>query len=800
MHNSSADDPLRHGHALLIGNSHYSGWPPLEDVPLQLKQLKEGLEHHFDTVEMVHDLKTDELRDTINRFILVNGNEASARLLIYYAGHGYTEIIRNENRGHITGVDTPYVDGSPQAYRLARLKSITMGEIKAPLERSPANSILFIFDSCFAGTIFTNRAGNDPPRPLTKDIVTQLMQRPAREFITAGSSNQRVPAHSPIPGFFLAALNGAADPYKWGVISSTEIHKYLFDRVLDIRDINLTPQVGKLPNPDFAEGAFLFRVLDSTMRTPDEDVSTRLYREKADKGDASAQVDLAWLYQNGLGGLSKDDREAARLLKLAADQGDARGQYNLGLFNLQGRGGLPKDDGEAARLFKLAADQGNAAAQATLALFYSQGLGGLSKDDREAVRLFKLAADQGNTRGQNNLGLFYEQGRGGLPKDDREAARLYKLAADQGDPRAQNNLGVFYEQGRGGLSKDDREAAHLFKLAADQGDATAQNTLGVFYQHGRGGLPKDDREAARLFQLAADQGDPRAQNNLGVFYQHGRGGLSKDDREAARLFKLAADQGDATAQNTLGVFYQHGRGGLPKDDREAARLFKLAADQGDATAQNNLGLFYEQGRGGLPKDDREAARLFKLAADQGDARAQKNLGLFYEREAARLFKLAADQGTAATVETPRTFLDRLSKYSTAVLSINGAVCAATGFAALYVLAVVMRTGAWHWPEVGAVWTMVVACAVYGAVGGVLRKRFSILAAAAIPLLVPFIGGWVGIVTFAPDSADLDQLINSIVVVSVASLSAAVGVCLSFVFIKFGMVGRTTGEAMHRIDP
>ena len=31
-----ADDPLRHGHALLIGNAHYKDrrWPPLEDVPL----------------------------------------------------------------------------------------------------------------------------------------------------------------------------------------------------------------------------------------------------------------------------------------------------------------------------------------------------------------------------------------------------------------------------------------------------------------------------------------------------------------------------------------------------------------------------------------------------------------------------------------------------------------------------------------------------------------------------------------------------------------------------------------------
>ena len=36
------------------------------------------------------------------------------------------------------------------------------------------------------------------------------------------------------------------------------------------------------------------------------------------------------LYQDGIGGLPKDDREAVRLFKLAADQGHARGQHNLG--------------------------------------------------------------------------------------------------------------------------------------------------------------------------------------------------------------------------------------------------------------------------------------------------------------------------------------------------------------------------------------------------------------------------------------------------------------------------------------
>ena len=52
--------------------------------------------------------------------------------------------------------------------------------------------------------------------------------------------------------------------------------------------------------------------------------------------------------------------------KLAADQGNVFAQTNLGFFYEQGRGGLLKDDREAARLYKLAADRGDDFAQAGL--------------------------------------------------------------------------------------------------------------------------------------------------------------------------------------------------------------------------------------------------------------------------------------------------------------------------------------------------------------------------------------------------------------------------------------------------
>jgi hypothetical protein len=184
--------------------------------------------------------------------------------------------------------------------------------------------------------------------------VAQLIEKPARDIITAGTSTQTMPAHSPIPDLFLAAVSGGADPYKWGVASTAQIHDYLLDQ---IRNPGLTPQGGRLDDPNFAEGRFLFRVLN--LPQPQEANTIEVYRERAASGDAIAQVQLGYLYDHGKSGLAKDQREAARLYTLSANQGNAQAEANLGVFYGDGLGGLAKDEREAARLFKLSADQGD---------------------------------------------------------------------------------------------------------------------------------------------------------------------------------------------------------------------------------------------------------------------------------------------------------------------------------------------------------------------------------------------------------------------------------------------------------
>lgn len=262
---AQTDDPLRHGHALLIGISEYDdvSWPPLDDVPLQLESLRRALKPHFDTVEVAENLTTDRLWQKIDQFLRDYGNNSTARLLIYYAGHGYTELIPlyNESRGYITGTDTPSIASrTRRAFDAARLRSISMARIRAPLQEILARHVIFIFDSCFSGTIFTNRSINDHPISVPPEAVNTLLETPARNFITAGRANQTIPAHSPLPDLLIAALNGAADRYQHGVISAEEIGIYLKDQMLRNPTTNITPQEGRLQDTAFSQGEFLFRV------------------------------------------------------------------------------------------------------------------------------------------------------------------------------------------------------------------------------------------------------------------------------------------------------------------------------------------------------------------------------------------------------------------------------------------------------------------------------------------------------------------------------------------------------------
>jgi TPR repeat protein len=71
-------------------------------------------------------------------------------------------------------------------------------------------------------------------------------------------------------------------------------------------------------------------------------------------------------YENGKGGLAKDDTQAVRWYRSAADAGDAGGMAFLGEAYERGQGGLEKNPAQAVSWYRKAAQLGDSNAQKAL--------------------------------------------------------------------------------------------------------------------------------------------------------------------------------------------------------------------------------------------------------------------------------------------------------------------------------------------------------------------------------------------------------------------------------------------------
>ena len=126
-----------------------------------------------------------------------------------------------------------------------------------------------------------------------------------------------------------------------------------------------------------------------------------------------------------------------------AEQGDASAQFNLALMYDNGVGVL-QDDAEAVKWYRKAAEQGHASAQNFLGYMYSKGQG-VPQDYAEAVKWYRKAAEQGDADAQTNLGYMYGKGRGVL-QDYVKAHIWYSLAAAQGGDQAAKNREIVAEK------------------------------------------------------------------------------------------------------------------------------------------------------------------------------------------------------------------------------------------------------------------------------------------------------------------------------------------------------------------
>ena len=254
---------LRYGksYALLIGVSDYqrrSGWKDLDTVSKELDQVEKALEAvGFQKIVRVDNPDEDALRKAFDKFKDDYGFHKDNRLLFFFSGHGHTD---QDGAGYLVPSDAPH----PRKNQTNFLrKALPMVDILALARKIKARHVLFLFDSCFSGSVFREK-GTLPDEP---PHITKLTARPVRQFITAGSAGETVPAKSTFtPAFADAIRYGKGDLDGDGYVTGMELGVHLEAEVS--RYVDQTPQFGKIDEYELAQGDFVFVLDDKRAQEP----------------------------------------------------------------------------------------------------------------------------------------------------------------------------------------------------------------------------------------------------------------------------------------------------------------------------------------------------------------------------------------------------------------------------------------------------------------------------------------------------------------------------------------------------
>ena len=245
-------DLYKNSYALIIGNGAYpvkNGWNPLPGAVKDVKEVAEVLERHGFNVTLKIDVTKSEFNQAFSEFIYESGKDPDNRLLFYYAGHGFTtKAATGEDLGYLVMLDTP----SPANAAAFDLYSVDMIKFVSDSKKIYAKHVLFMFDSCFSGTVLNLR------NRVTPSHITDRIKNPVRQFITAGRADEPVPDRSEFKQAFLNILEGRVEePTPDGYLTGVELGDYLYRTVPKFSQ-GQHPQHGKIHDQQLNTGDFVF--------------------------------------------------------------------------------------------------------------------------------------------------------------------------------------------------------------------------------------------------------------------------------------------------------------------------------------------------------------------------------------------------------------------------------------------------------------------------------------------------------------------------------------------------------------
>ena len=617
-------------YALVIGIDKYP--PPMKELKTavndartigNLLQDKYGFQVQY---LLDQDATRFKILDALSRYR--NTLTENDNLLIYYAGHGFSD--HDAEKAYWLPADA---DSGTSPNR------IIADDLTTGVRVLPSRHVLIVSDSCYSGGL--SRDADAPERAGTQSaFIARMLKSKSRTLMASGGdepvSDSGSNGHSVFANAILQALERDNQP----IFTASDLFYGSIRQQVAGRSSQL-PQYTIIRNSDHDEGDFVFMhkaalasstagttakatltPLDTYMRGEELIKEDRygdavpLMTAACDKGNADGCSALGLMYQNSEG-VARDDFKAASLYRKACDGGNARGCTNLGWMTESGRG-TDKDQVKAVSLYRKGCDAKDAYGCDLLGVMYLNGTG-VTKSEEQAVALARKSCDGGDARGCHDLGWVYEVGKG-VKQDYSQAIALNRKACDAGDTMGCNSLGLYYAGGKG-VAQDNDQAVSFYRKACDGKLAVACSNLGWMYQNGKG-VAQDSTQAIALYHQACDGGFAAGCGSLGMAYANGNG-VSKDDTQAVTYYRQACDGNDLTGCNQLGVMYFTGRG-VAKDETQAYALARKSCDGGYKMGCSNLGWLYETGKG-VEKDLQAATKLYRQACDAGVDDGCRNL-------------------------------------------------------------------------------------------------------------------------------------------------------------------------------
>jgi TPR repeat protein len=234
-------------YALVVGIDEYTqGWPRLSNAVKDAELIAAALEEKGFDVELHRNLGSDALMQVFKRFFILKGENPDARLFVWFAGHGATV----DGEGYLVPADAPIISEGASF----KFSSLALRDFGTYMRQSSSKHVYAVFDSCFAGTVFSAQRAMPPA------AITRATTLPVRQFLTSGDADQTVSDDGQFRDLFIRAIRGEerSDANGDGYLTASELGMYLGDRVTNLTESAQTPRYGKLRDRDFDRGDFVF--------------------------------------------------------------------------------------------------------------------------------------------------------------------------------------------------------------------------------------------------------------------------------------------------------------------------------------------------------------------------------------------------------------------------------------------------------------------------------------------------------------------------------------------------------------